>query len=177
MRRVGICRLCPLKGYYFCQKIGGVYCVRTLLFQRKSAEFQDSTVSSQLFDAVIIYGLLTACVRAEALHSALRAQHSAVTAQQFPSCTAPFVPWILIPYLTQKNLCWATPEPVKSVWRKVSQSKGPCKKSQHLAANSELLTLRNSKCYFLPHLLYTSWVKLQGTICLGFSILFFFSVL
>ena len=68
-----LCHLCPLKGGDFANKIGVPYSVRALLSQRKPAEFQGSSVSSQMFDAVIIYTLLTAWKRAETLLSKLRA--------------------------------------------------------------------------------------------------------
>lgn len=68
-----LCHLCPLKGGDFANKIGVSYSVRALLSQRKPAEFQSSAVSSQMFDAVIIYTLVTGCKRAKSLLSKLRA--------------------------------------------------------------------------------------------------------
>lgn len=59
----------PSKGAIFVNKIGLPYGVRALSSQRKLAEFQGSAVSSCTFDAVIIYALLTACIRADTSHS------------------------------------------------------------------------------------------------------------
>lgn len=100
-----LCLFWPLKGAIFVNKIGLPCGARALLSQRKLAAFQDSTVSSHLFAAVIIYAPLTACSRADTSHSV---QEEPDVLQQFHSTSTPalpvFFPGILSSYLAQEKL-------------------------------------------------------------------------